>query len=193
MHADITRKKQLELFEHSLPHRPYCTDEKGWLQIRPRATAIKKRFIQHNPPCMAAWLVFDCDYAGALQHVGEQQLPGPNIVSTNPANGNSHLYYRLADPVCTSDSARMKPLDLLAKIQYAMRNALNADPGYGGFIAKNPLHEHWITQEVNPEPWNLNDFLEWIEVPKWLPKKASTEGYGRNCTLFHTARWWTTC
>ena len=33
---------QLDLFAKHLPHKPYCTDEKGWLQIRKKATAIKK-------------------------------------------------------------------------------------------------------------------------------------------------------
>ena len=78
---------QLELFAENLPHKPYCTDEKGWLQVRKKATAIGKKYIQHNQPSLCHWLVYDCDYAGALEHVGDNQLPAPNIIATNPKTG----------------------------------------------------------------------------------------------------------
>jgi DNA-directed RNA polymerase specialized sigma24 family protein len=181
---------QLELFAQNLPHKPYCTDDKGWLQIRKKSTAIKKKYIQHNQPQMVHWLVYDCDYAGALEYVGQQQLPAPNLVATNPENGNSHLFYRLADAVCKSDLARRKPLALLAKIDFVMTEKLEADRGYQGFISKNLLHPHWIVQEVHQAPWNLGDFLEWIDIPTRLPKRAQTQGLGRNCTMFEKARFW---
>lgn len=181
---------QLELFAEHLPHKPYCSDEKGWLQVRQKATAIGKKYIQHNQPSLCHWLVYDYDKAGALEHIGQQQLPVPNIVATNPANGNSHLFYRLADPVCTSELAHQKPLHLLAKIDYVMCEKLEADAGYQGFISKNVLHKHWLVQEVNKHPWNLADFLEWIDLPKRLPKRAKTQGLGRNCTLFEECRQW---
>lgn len=185
-----TTQTQLELFAEHLPHKPYCTDEKGWLQVRKKATAIGKKYIQHNQPSQCHWLVYDCDYAGALDHIGQNQLPAPNIVATNPENGNSHLFYRLADPVCTSELAHRKPLALLAKIDFVLTEALEADKGYQGFISKNVLHKHWQVQEVNQHPWNLADFLEWIDLPKRLPKRAQTQGLGRNCTLFEECRHW---
>ena len=37
-----TTLTQLDLFANNLPHKPYCTDEKGWLQVRKKATAIGK-------------------------------------------------------------------------------------------------------------------------------------------------------
>ena len=139
---------------------------------------------------MIHWLVYDCDYPCALELLGEKHLPAPNLVATNPANGNSHLFYRLADAVCKSDLARRKPLALLAKIDFVMTEQLEADRGYQGFISKNLLHPHWIVQEVHQTPWNLGDFLEWIDIPKRLPKRAQTEGLGRNCTMFEKARFW---
>jgi hypothetical protein len=181
---------QLDLFAENLPNKPYCTDDKSWLQIRKKATAIKKKYIQHNQPQMVHWLVYDCDYAGALEHVGDNQLPAPNLIATNPENGNSHLFYRLADAVCKSDLARRKPLSLLAKIDFVLTEKLEADKGYQGFISKNLLHPHWIVQEVHQQPWNLGDFLEWIDIPTRLPKRAQTQGLGRNCTMFEKARFW---
>jgi hypothetical protein len=181
---------QLDLFAENLPNKPYCTDDKSWLQIRKKATAIKKKYIQHNQPQMVHWLVYDCDYPCALERLGEKHLPAPNLVATNPANGNSHLFYRLADAVCKSDLARRKPLALLAKIDFVMTEQLEADKGYQGFISKNLLHPHWIVQEVHQEPWNLGDFLEWIDIPTRLPKRAQTQGLGRNCTMFEKSRFW---
>lgn len=184
------RQTQLDLFAEHLPSKPYCSDSKGALQIRAKTTAITRRYIQHNQPSLCHWLVYDYDKAGALDHIGQNQLPAPNIVATNPANGNSHLFYRLADPVCTSDIARQKPLHLLAKIDYVLCEKLEADTGYQGFISKNVLHKHWDVQEVNKEPWHLADFLDWIDLPKKLPKRAQTQGLGRNCTLFERCRLW---
>ena len=185
-----TTSTQLELFEERLPSKPYSADEKGYLRISSKAHAIKRKYIQHNRPGLCGWLVFDCDYAGALHHVGDNQLPAPNLVATNPANGNSHLYYLLADPVCTSDNARPKPLHLLAKIDFVMSQALNADPGYQGFISKNVLSDAWHVQEVNKTPWNLGDFLDWLDLPEKLPKRAEIQGLGRNCTMFEKGRFW---
>ena len=71
-----------------------------------------------------------------------------------------------------------------------MTEQLEADAGYQGFISKNVLHKHWQVQEVNQHAWNLADFLEWIDLPKRLPKRAKTQGLGRNCTMFEQARWW---
>ena len=185
-----TTQKQLALFAESLPRKPYCADEKGYLQIRTKAVAVSKKYIQHNPPSTCHWLVYDCDYAGALEHIGQQHLPVPNIVATNPANGNSHLFYKLADPVCTSELAHQKPLHLLAKIDFVMCEKLEADKGYQGFISKNVLHSHWLVQEVNKDAWQLADFLEWLDLPARLPKRAQVQGLGRNCTLFEKARFW---
>jgi len=181
---------QLELFADSLPHKPYCSDEKGALQIRAKATAITRKYIQHNQPSLCHWLVYDYDKAGALEHIGQQHLPVPNIIATNPKNGYSHLFYKLANPVCTSELAHQKPLALLAKIDFVLTEQLDADRGYQGFISKNVLNAYWDVQEVNKEPWHLADFLDWLDLPKRLPKRAQTQGLGRNSTMFETCRLW---
>lgn len=181
---------QLDLFVENLPRKPYCSDEKGALQIRSKATAITRKYIQHNQPAMVHWLVYDYDRAGALDHIAQNWLPVPNFVATNPANGNSHLFYRLADPVCKSDNARQKPLHLLAKIDYVLTGLLDADVGYQGFISKNVLNKFWDVQEVNLQAWNLADFLEFFDLPARLPKRAEVQGLGRNCTMFEKCRQW---
>lgn len=188
---------QLALFEERLPHRPYCSDalENG-LKIRPKKTAIKNRYIQHNPPVFYQCLVFDFDRratlesAGAGDFIDANSLPPPNLIATSPVSGNAHVYYLLETPVCTSDLARKKPLVLLAKIEHVLKERLGADVGYTGLISKNPTHPYWKVETLNPHPWGLVDFLEWIDLPKRLPKKARTEGLGRNCALFEVVRLW---
>lgn len=183
---------QLELFDLHLPLKPYCTDEKSaGLVIRPKAVAAIKKYIQHNQPCNHRWLVYDCDYYGALEHVGQNHLPAPNLIATNPKNGHSHLFYGLKTPVITSENARKKPLNLLAKIDFVLCEKLMADVGYVGLISKNPLKKTvWDVQEINPNSWELLDFLEFLELPEKLPKISKLVGFGRNVTIFETARRW---
>lgn len=178
-----------EKFSDSLPLRPYVSNnlEHG-LRVVGRGQADLFRYIQHNQPCLHRWLVFDCDFVGALAKVRDEGLPLPTYSAVNPKNGHSHLFYGLKDPVCTSDLAGWKPLLLLRRIEYALREALGSDVDYGGFISKNPLHEHWQVEEVNPELWSFGDFQDFLTLPKRLPRKASTEGLGRNCTLFEIVR-----
>ena len=189
--------RQLELFEERLPHRPFCSDslDKGLL-IRPKKIAIKNRYIQHNPPQLYQCLVFDFDRratlesAGAADFIDANSLPTPNLIATSPVSGNAHIYYLLETPVCTSDLARKKPLVLLAKIEHALKEKLGADAGYTGLISKNPTHAYWRVENLNAVPWGLVDFLDWLDLPAKLPKKARTEGLGRNCTLFEVVRLW---
>lgn len=158
----LHEQTQLTLFEEHLPFKPYCTDllEAG-LVIRSKKIALVKKYIQHNQPTQVRWLVFDCDYAGALEHIGQQHLPAPNISAINPANGHSHLFYGLAVPVCTTENGRKKPISLLAKIEHVLGEALDADRGYVGLISKNPLKiDVWDVRQVNPDSYELGDFLE---------------------------------
>lgn len=188
----LHEQRQLTLFEEHLPFKPYCTDllDAG-LVIRSKKIALVKKYIQHNQPTQVRWLVFDCDYAGALEHIGQQQLPAPNICAVNPRNGHSHLFYGLETPVCTTENGRKKPIALLAKIEHVLCESLNADPGYVGLISKNPLKiDVWDVRQVNPVSYELADFLEYLELPAKLPKKGLVQGLGRNVTLFETARQW---
>ena len=191
MKSEEKKPTQLELFEENLPHKPYCSDQKGFLAIRSKAVAKIKNYIQHNEPTKIRWLVYDCDYYGALQHIGENHLPTPNIVAINKENGHSHLFYGLEVPVCITENGRAKPKQFLANVSYALGLALNADQGYQGFISKNPLKkDFWEVFEFPQKSWELGEFLEFLEVPNIAPKRAMLVGVGRNVTLFETARRW---
>ena len=126
--------------QKSLPPKPYCSDElKTGLRIRPRATALTKRYLQLNPPHQRVFLTFDLDYRTWAYVAEDVSLPQPIWCVVNPKNGHAHLIYALAyPPVYTTSTSHLKPLQWLAVIEAAMRRKLGADPMFSGLISKNP-------------------------------------------------------
>lgn len=183
--------EQLKTFEQNLPKKPYCTDQLQYgLQIRSKNIAVIRRYIQHNKPTSVKYLAFDIDYAGVTEHIRNNCLPPPNLIAYNRKSGRSHVFYCLGVEVYTVQNARRKPLELLAVIEQQLCQELEADQGYSGLICKNPLHEAWDVQEIRQQPWDLAEFLEYLEIP---PKRARTKavyGLGRNVFLFDNTRFW---
>lgn len=185
------QQTQLETFAKQLPSKPYCADDLEYgLVIRQARQAILKKHIQHNKPTSVHWLAFDCDYPNAIEKIQGSLLPVPNIAVLNKANGHSHLLYGLQVPVHRSDVARAKPLNFLAKVEFALREALHADNGYAGLIVKNPLHKDWLTYELRRNSYDLPELADWLTLPSNLPPRAESIGLGRNCTLFERLRRW---
>ncbi|WP_176314894.1 replication initiation protein [Burkholderia vietnamiensis] len=183
--------QQLQLFEADLPYKPYCTDDLSvGLRIGYKQKALTKRYIQHNPPARVKWLVFDCDYVDSLGAVESRNLPHPNIVAINRQNGHSHVFYGLDVGVVRTDQGRVKPLQYLASVEFALCEALTADPNYSGLVSKNPLHDHWLVYEGRQTLYDLGELAEYLTLPKRLPKRAEVRGLGRNCTLFELGRKW---
>lgn len=185
-------------FTELLPNKPYCTDEKGVLRIRPKLSALRCRYIQPNPPALQHWLVFDLDYdCTALENVfpwEDKGLAEPNFLSYNPENGSPHIFYAI-ESVCTSPNAHPKPLEYMAAIQDAYTHALKADRCYTGLIAKNPLNPHWFSVELHTAVFSLGDLAKHVDLqPKrWTRKRALNDEHmalGRNCALFHRLRFW---
>lgn len=183
------KQSQLDLFQENLPAKPYCSDDlNNGLIIRASATAITKKYLQHNKPTTVKWLAFDCDFPNAIEVANERELPRPNIAVINKHNGHSHLLYGLDVGVHRTHIARAKPLAYLAKIEHSLRDALTADQGYAGLIVKNPMHEHWLTYELRPDCYDMGELAEYLTLPAKLPAKP--QGLGRNCTLFEVLRRW---
>lgn len=182
---------QLEQFQENLPTKPYCSDDLTFgLLIRPKLTALKKKYIQHNKPTSLKILVFDCDYAGVAEFIGDNHLPPPNWIACNRKSGRSHVYYILETEVFLVENARRGPIKYAAAVQYQLCQVLKADPGYANFICKNPLSEEWDVRFYRQAPWTLGEFEEWITLPAKIPTKAQKEGLLRNCTLFEDTRHW---
>ncbi len=196
MSQSLAVPHQLDIFTSRLPHKPYCTDELA-IGIKPRCKshAVKKRYIQHNPPPLLAYLIFDVDRPESSYAWNDAGLPPPTWVAVNPDNGHSHIAYGLIAPVCRTEAGKAEPLRFAAAIEFAMTLALDADSGYAGLITKNPIHAHWhtfypATEASNYGLYELAELAEYVDLPKKLPRKAKTVGVGRNISAFDSLRKW---
>lgn len=180
-----------DLIVSRLPRRPYCTDNLDHgLIIRPPKLAMEKCYLQLNPPILRHWLVFDIDKPMAALAWETANLAPPNWIAVNPANTHAHLGYLLEVPVITAPEARDKPLRYAAAIETAFRIALGADPGYSGFIAKNPLSPMWKTWFLHTESYSLDYLAEWVTLHRPPSPTLTRSGLWRNVQLFDAIRQW---
>ncbi|MCD9477373.1 RepA protein [Photobacterium phosphoreum] len=177
-------------FIESLPTKPYCTNELGVTFIRPKATAITKKYIQVNRPSTDFYLVFDLDYEYSALAWSFLNLPPPAWITKNPKNGHCHLAYALSAGVCTSSRARLAPLKYLAAIQSAYTQALKADRSYARLLTKNPLHEAWQTTWWTDEKYTLDYLADFVDLTGHPLKGKECHGLGRNCELFECVSNW---
>lgn len=190
-HNNVNKSDFRSIFYQNLPHKPYCMDEiPGYMHIRPKEKALQKPYIQINPPCFVAHLVFDIDKEDAFFAWSDANLPQPNWISKNKENGHVHIGYMLSTPVCTTNNARQKIVRYLARIQHAYTNKLGADKGYVGLIAKNPLHNEWDNHILSTKAYELNYLADFVDLEPLSTKQTEVSGLGRNCTLFDIVRHW---
>jgi hypothetical protein len=178
-----------------LPSKPYCTDELGSLFIRPKETAVKRRYIQQNSPFDLHWLVYDVDRPASHYDWQDLYVPAPNITVTNLTNGHSHLLYGLEVPVikCVENpKVHSKPLHFAASIDVALCLKLDADPGYVGLICKNPLHNSWHVSVWERALYDLPWIADYLDLKPYRDrrKRLPPIGLGRNCTIFELTRRW---
>ncbi|HCJ0470778.1 replication initiation protein [Acinetobacter baumannii] len=196
-HSAVTKKQpetlskhQLDLFE-SLPNKPYCMDEKpGYMLIRTKAIAVKKPYIQVNPPLTTIYFVFDDDKDDSALSWFDAGLPQPFWTTQNPLNGHCHHCYKLEIPLCTSEFASIKAIKYAQAVYYAYALKLGADLSYSQLITKNPLHPQWRTTFWTDQAYSLDYLADFVELPKKLPKKLEVVGLGRNVTMFEKGRHW---
>ena len=85
---------QLEMFEQHVPDRPYCTDDFACgLRILPKPAAVRRRYVQPQPPWVRLWMVFDYDHDCSWDAADKAGLPAPTITVVNRDNGHGHLLY----------------------------------------------------------------------------------------------------
>ena len=177
-------------FMKVLPKKPYCTNILGVTNIRPKRTAIDKKYIQVNQPSIDYYLVFDLDYEYSALAWSEMNLPAPTWVSKNPVNGHCHIVYALSAGVCTSSMARRAPLKYLAAIQSAYTEKLKADRSYARLLTKNPLHDAWQTTWWTDEKYTLDYLADFVDLTGHPLRGKESHGLGRNCELFENVAHW---
>lgn len=188
--AGVLARQQLDLFAN-LPNRPYCMDEKpGYMLVRSKDIAIKKPYLQINPPKKIIYFVFDDDKDDAALSWLDAGLPQPLWTTQNQLNGHCHHCYKLELPLCTSEFASVKAIKYAQAIYYAYALKMGADLAYSKLITKNPLHPQWRTTFWTDKAYSLDYLADFVELPKRIPKKLEQVGLGRNVTLFETGRYW---
>ena len=186
----ILSKQQLDLFD-SLPNKPYCMDEKpSYMLIRSKAIAIKKPYIQVNPPLTTIYFVFDDDKEDSALSWFDADLPQPLWTTQNPLNGRCHHCYKLQIPISTSEMASVKAIKYAQAVYYAYALKLGADLSYSQLITKNPLHPQWRTTFWTDRAYSLDYLADFVDLPKRIPKKLEVIGLGRNVTMFEKGRHW---
>jgi len=158
--------------------------------IRSLASAIKRPYIQANPPHLRVWSIFDVDRPGAAVLWEDQGLPPPSWAAVNRENGHAHLVWGLSAPVLVdSPDLKQGPLRYLCAVESAFRARLQADQGYSGLITKNPAHPLWKTLRGPRLGYELGELADWVDLPKHLPKRKPEEvGLGRNVTVLDWLR-----
>ncbi len=183
---------QLDLFAdpQRWPRRPYCSDDKTARHIRSLKSALKRSYIQANPPHLRVWSIYDVDRSGAALAWDDAGLPPPSWAAANRQNGHAHLVWGLSAPVLVdSPDMRQRPLRYLCAVEAAFRAKLQADQGYSGLITKNPAHPIWQTLRGPQLAYDLAELADWVDLPKFLPKRNPEEiGLGRNVTVFEALR-----
>jgi hypothetical protein len=184
-------KRLKDIFSELVPLRPYCTDDLAdGLIIRPRTSALKKRYLQVNGPGTVRWLVYDLDYRGVVFAHRDANLPPPNFLAINPKNGHAHAGILLEVPVARHSAARAEPLNFLAAVERGIARRLRADMAYAGLIAKNPLHLFWEVLWVRDAPYSLPELDSWLfkEDKRPYERLSGIAGHSRNCAVFDKLR-----
>ncbi len=183
---------QLDLFAETSrwPRKPYCSDDKTASSIRTLQHALKRPYIQANPPHMRIWSIYDVDRAGAALAWDDANLPPPAWAAVDRQSTRGHLVWGLSAPVLVeSPDMRQRPMRYLCAVEAAFRAKLQADQGYSGLMTKNPGHELWRVLRGPRMSYDLAELAEWVDLPKFIPKRKPEEvGLGRNVTVFESLR-----
>lgn len=188
----VEQQKNLDLFEDSnrWPRKPYCSEYKGAHNIRTLRHAIKRPYIQANPPHLRVWSIYDIDRTGAALAWDDANLPPPAWAAVDKMTTRGHLVWGLSVPVLVdSPDMRQAPLRYLCAVEAAFREKLGADRGFSGLMTKNPAHSLWRVLRGPRQSYELGELADWVDLPKHLPKKKPEElGLGRNVTVFEWLR-----
>ena len=199
--ATAPTDEQIALFGASYrPRRPLCGPSKsGPYRRRERASALSESaYIEVNPLCIQSLIVTDVDagdVAGLPQLVG---LPPESwAVRTRNEIGSGHIGYALATPVALTDAAHRRPINLLSRVEWGIRDVLGGDTAYAGRIMKNPFSPApfqdtlWPQDEIFPT-YTLRELASSLADLGALPSpgdpRPRQSGVGRNVDVFDRTR-----
>ena len=183
--------------DHWMPHAPLASDAKdGSYKRMSREQALTLSHIEANPLALQSLVIVDHDGADAEHIAALVGLPAPSYVAMNPHTNAGHIVYGLAFPVCLTDAANRRPVNLLARIEQGLTTVLGGDVGYGGRITKNPYHQdHLPLWGAQNAVYGLRELAKSLGDLGALPgsdekRILASSAVGRNVALFDVTRQW---
>ncbi|KIX23042.1 replication initiation protein [Aeromonas salmonicida] len=191
-------------FVERLPLRPYCTDDPALgLHIRPQATALAFRHIQHNPPPYVSCIVFDVDRKPyeqrreGYQEWRERGLPAPHWIAINPENADMGYVGLITKNPVHSDwwtvwhNHAPYSLDYLAEFcpdadlaAYNRRSGKEAS-GLGRNVTVFDNVREWGYSAVR-EHWRPNGYDAWADAVRAACESANAFGREQGGPLPHS-------
>ena len=153
-------------FINQIISKPFCTDDfnRDGIYRANKRQALNKVYIEHNNDSFINSIVFDIDTETAAIAWQDANIPIPNFITQNPANGHAHLFYALSSPVCITENARRKPQKLLKGVIEGLTERLGANPFKGRCRRFNSSFKcrFMLYRQDNKEPFkfSLEDVLE---------------------------------
>jgi hypothetical protein len=185
--------------DHWLPRAPLAGDVKNLdpqVHRHTREVALTMPYVEANPLAVRSLIVTDHDGADADLIAALAGLPEPSYIALNARTRAGHIVYALAAPVCLTDAARRRPMNLLARIESGLTTVLGGDVAYGGRITKNPFHQdHLPLWGDSGAVFGLHELAAALDglgaLPDYSPRQTLLNStIGRNCALFDLTRRW---
>ena len=146
------------------------------------------RFLEIRAGNSYPLLTLDCDGPESVQAFWAAQLnselPEPSWTVQNPQTGNIQPSWCLSNPVHRGETARAKPLHMLARTSEYFRATCEADSGFVGCLQRNPVYVPHKTFWGRKEPYELVELAEYMPANWQIPRVPQTAA-GRNDGLFH--------
>lgn len=183
-------------FIKNLPSRPYCTEHlTQGTHIRDRSDAICYPYIQMNQH-RRSYIVIDVDIKNSAFLWEYFDLPEPTIICVNPESTHCHYFYELENGVLfpksngENNNYNRKAMILFEATCKSFTKKIGGDFAYNSFIAKNPLHPHWVTH-WSCAIYSLKSLSEYVDLD-WTCLKSQDADFNdiasRNCFIFNAAR-----
>ena len=153
-------------------------------------------------PC----LILDCDGHDGTERlhaaIDARNVLEPNWIVTRRRSGGSHAVWCLERPVHRGRRARSAPLRRFGRVSEYYREATEADQGYTGVLAHNPMSRghraggrDLVTTWRRRKPYALTDGSSFENLGRVLPfgwrlPKLPTTDAGRHMTLFAAGMKW---
>lgn len=178
------------------PDAPLVADEWGYDLARIRSPRCWwYPYIEPNTTVKHFQVVLDIDASDGVDRVlSGRYAPVPTWTVETKTAGHCHAGWVLDAPVCKTDAAKPKPLHYLARLEETLRRRLEADRGYAGVIASNPVYFEAQTFWGPNRAFQLHTLRTELAATGpiaqhyWRADHATIIGLGRNCTLFELGR-----